>query len=236
MRKIAWIAGGLLLAAPVAAQAEPAGEIVSPVVKKGETEFEAVYGRLNGKADDGEDRLLLEIGHGVTDRLELAVRGEIEKEPGKSREFEAVGFEAIYNLGKVGGIDVGLYGEYEAVFEGADKIETKLLLQRRAGPFDAKLNLIAEKELNGEPVEFEYAASADVQALGEFRIGAAAFGELGTAKNFLPRAEHYLGPVVKGEFEGLGPELEFELGYLFALGEARDDSDGQLRVVLEMEF
>lgn len=47
---------------------------------------------------------------------------------------------------------------------------------------------------------------------------------------------HYLGPVVKGEFEGLGPELEFELGYLFALGEARDDSNGQLRVVLEMEF
>lgn len=145
MRKVGLMVGGLVLAAPVVARAEPAGEIVSPVVKKGETEFEATYGRLDGKADDGEDRLLLEVGHGVTDRLELAVRGEIEKEPGSSREFEAVGFEAIYNLGRVGGIDVGLYGEYEAVFEGADKLETKLLLQRRAGPFDAKLNLIARR-------------------------------------------------------------------------------------------
>ena len=52
----------------------------------------------------------------------------------------------------------------------------------------------------------------------------------------LTRADHYVGPVIKTEIEGLGPELGIEAGYLFALGKAKDDSDGQLRLVVEMEF
>jgi hypothetical protein len=161
----------------------------------------------------------------------------LERENGASREVEALGIEAIYALGRLGGIDVALYGEYEIGLEGPDAIETKLLLQRSVGPFDARLNLIAEKELgHAGAVELGYAASADVAAFGEVRLGAAAFGELGTTRDFLPSAEHYAGPVAKFEVEGLGPELEIEAGYLFALGRARDDADGQFRLKLELEF
>lgn len=224
-----------LIAAP--ALAEPSGEISSAVVVKGETEFEAIYGRLSGGPDSGEDILRLEASHGVSDRLRLAIRGEIERPPGGPRKLEAVSFEAIYELGRVGGIDVGLYGEYETVLHGSDKLEAKLLLERRTGPFDAKLNLIAAKPLSsGNPLEFGYAASADIEAIGELRLGIAAFGGLGSTDKFLPRANHYVGPVVKTEIEGLGPEIEIEAGYLFALGKAKDDSDGQFRLVVEMEF
>ena len=236
-RVLAGATGCALVSVAVPAWAEPSGEISSPVVVKGETEFEAIYGRLSGGPDSGEDILRLEASHSVSDRLRLALRTELERPRGGPRELEAVSFEAIYDLGRVGGIDVGLYGEYEAVRNGRDKLEGKVLLERRAGPFDAKLNLIGAKSLaSGAPLEFGYAASADVEAIGELRLGVAAFGGLGSTDRFLNRADHYIGPVVKTEIEGLGPELEIEAGYLFALGQAKDDSDGQFRLVVEMEF
>lgn len=228
---------GALASVAAPALAEPSGEISSPVVVKGETEFEVIYGRLSGGPDSGEDILRLEASHSVSDRLRLAIRTEIERAPGGPRELAAVSFEAIYELGRVGGIDVGLYGEYEAVPDGTDKLEGKLLLEHRAGPFDAKLNLIGAKSLaSGNALEFGYAASADVEAIGELRLGVAAFGGLGSSDKFLTRADHYVGPVVKTEIEGLGPEIGIEAGYLFALGKAKDASDGQFRLVLEVEF
>lgn len=236
-RWLAWVTACTLFSIAAPAWAEPSGEISSPIVEKGETEFEAIYGRLSGGPDSGEDILRLEASHSVSDRLRLAIRGEIERPPGGPRKLEALSFEAIYELGRVGGIDVGLYGEYEFVPHDADKLEAKLLLERRSGPFDAKLNLIAAKPIaSGNPLEFGYAASADVEAVGELRLGLAAFGGLGSTDKFLTRADHYVGPVVKTEIEGLGPELGIEAGYLFALGKAKDDSDGQFRLVLEMEF
>jgi len=224
---------------PGAAQAAPGlgDEVYGAEVDKGELELESIYGTLAGGPEDGEDALVLEAAYGVSDSFRFGVRGEFEKEPGVSREFEALGFEGIYELGKVGGVSFAVYGEYEIVFEGADKIETKLLVQHKTGPLDLRLNLIAEKELeSGEKVELEYAASADVETFGEVRLGVQAYGELGTFDNILPRAEHFIGPVAKFEIEGLGPELGIEAGYLFALGEAKDETDGQFRLKLELEF
>lgn len=232
--------GALACALPGHAFASAPGmgdEVYGATVEKGEAEIEARYGALDGGPDDGEDVLKLEAAYGVTDSLRLAVVGEFEKEPGESREAEAVSLEAIYALGQAGGIDIALYGEYEIVFDGADKFEGKILLQRSTGPWDFRLNLIAEKEFEGgKPVELAYAASADVETFGEVRLGVQAYGELGTFKDFLPRAAHFIGPVAKFEIEGLGPEIELEAGYLFPVAEAKDETDGQLRVVLGIEF
>lgn len=199
------------------------------------------YGRLGGSGPDGnadgEDALKLEAAYGVTHNLRVAVIGEFTRDPGGPRRADSAAVEAIYALGKVGGIDVAVYGEYEVGFLGPDKIETKLLLQRRTGPWDLRLNLIGEKALTaGQRVEVGYAASADVAVAGEVRLGVQAYGELGTFHRFAPRAEHYAGPVAKFEIEGLGPEVGVELGYLFALGAARDSSDGQFHLRLEFEF
>lgn len=239
MRKlIAATAAALVLpAAPALAAPGLGEEVYGATVESGELEAEARWDSLAGGPDDGEDALVLEAAYGVNDRLRLGIRSEFEKEPGLSREAEAMSLEAIYALGKAGGIDFAVYGEYEIAFNGADKIETKLLMQRRTGPWDLRLNLIGEKVLKGgNKVELSYAASADVEAMDEVRVGVEAFGDLGTFSRFMPHAEHFAGPYVSTEIEGLGPELELKAGYLFAIGKARDDTDGQVRLALEMEF
>jgi hypothetical protein len=42
--------------------------------------------------------------------------------------------------------------------------------------------------------------------------------------------------VYKVEIKGLGPEIGVEVGYLFALSKARDDTKEQFRLALEFEF
>jgi hypothetical protein len=225
------------LATPAAAEPGMGDKVYGATVDEGVTEFETRYGHLVGDDADGEDVLKLEVAHGFSSRFYGAVVAEIERETGDDRRLEALSVEGIYALGRVAGIDTALYGEYEAALDGPDKLETKLLLEKRAGEFDGRLNLIAEKALDGgEPVEFGYAASADVEAIGELRVGAAAFGELGTSDRLTTKSGHFAGPVVKTEIEHLGKgELEIETGYLFALGKARDEVDGQLRLLLEYE-
>lgn len=226
----------LVAASPAAAAPGVGDKVYGATLEAGETEFEARYGRLAGDEADGEDALVLEAAHHFSSRVYGAVLAEFEREPGEDRKLEAIALEGIYTLGRIGGIDTALYGEYEAGIHGPDKVETKLLLQKRVGELDARLNLIAEKELeSGEPVELGYAASADVEAIGEFRVGAAAFGELGSTEHLTTRAEHFAGPIIKTEIEHLpnGGELEIEAGYLFALGKSRDETDGQFRLLLE---
>lgn len=219
---------GLVSATPASAAPGLGDKVYGATVENGVTEFEARYGRLMGDDADGEDALKLEVSHGFSSRFYGAIVGEFEREPHESRELEALAAEGIYTLGQIGGIDAALYGEYEIGLHGPDAVETKLLLEKRAGEFDGRLNLIAEKELNGEPVELGYAASADVEAVGELRLGAAAFGDV-------THGEHFAGPIIKTEIEHLlgRGELELETGYLFALGKARDETDGQFRLLLE---
>ena len=236
-------AAALLALLGVPAQAAPGvGEkVYGATVEKGISEVEVRYGRLTGGEADNEDGAVVELSHGFSDRFYGGVLFEFEREPGESRRLEAMGVEGILALGHLKAIDtdVAIYGEYEAVRAGTDKVETKLLLQHRRGPFDGRLNLIAEKELEGgEPVELGYAASADWRLVGDLRGGIEAFGELGSIRNPIPRAEHFAGPMLKTEIEHLpgGGELEVEAGYLLALGAARDETNGQARLLLEYEF
>jgi hypothetical protein len=233
-----------VLLASLAGRADAAPGLDSKVygatVEAGVTELESRYGRLTGGAQDGEDALVLELSHGFSDHFYGAVLAGLERQPGGKRELATLAIEGIAPIGRIEALqlDVALYGEYEAVRGGADNLETKLLLQHRRGPFDARLNLIAKKPLAaGAPLEFGYAASVDWQAVGEFRLGAAAFGDLGSTRGFLPHAEHFLGPVVKTEIEHLpgDSDLEIEAGYLFALNPAQSAAKGQARLMLEWE-
>ncbi|MDF8332255.1 hypothetical protein [Novosphingobium cyanobacteriorum] len=226
---------------PVTAQAAPglAGEVYSARTNRGEFEVEAISGVLAGGPDAGENAVKLEFAYSPSSRLRVATFVEIEREPGGPRKAEEAGVETMLALGQVAGIDVGFYGEYGIGLNGnSDVLEGKLLLEKRSGKFDARLNLIAEKPLTqGAPVEVSYAAAVEYAVAGDaFKVGAKAFGGLGTFRDFAPRAEHFIGPVAFTEIEGLGPEIDVEIGYLFAFGKARDDTKGQFRLVLETEF
>jgi hypothetical protein len=232
-----------LLAATLACTPAGAEELTAKVypatLEPGVTEVELRYGRLVGDEADGEDGLLLEVAHHFSSRFYGGLELESSREPGEDRRIDATGVEGIVTLGRIAGVDTALLAEYAANRRGADLLETKLLLQKRAGKLDARLNLIAEKELErGEPVEFGYAASLDAEVADEFRLGAMAIGELGTSKHLTTSGEHFLGPIAKYEVEHLPGrgELGIEAGYLFALGEARRETDGQLRLLLEYEF
>ena len=232
---------GLLLSAAAAAEAAPGlGEkVYSATLESDTTEVELRYGRLTGGRTDGEDALVGEVAHSFGTRFYGAILGEFGREADGSRRLGSVGLEGIVSTGRIAalGLDTAAYVEYDIGRGVPDHLETKLLLSRVRGPFDARANMIVEKNLTGrDAVNFGYAASADWAIAGEFRGGFAAFGELGGIDHFGGRNEHYLGPVIKTELEHLPGrgELGVEAGYLVSLVQGR--SPGQARLLLEYEF
>jgi hypothetical protein len=206
----------------------------------GEVEIEARYGQLDGGSADGEDGLVLEVAHAFSKRFYGAALLEFEREPGEKRRLEAIAFEGITPLGRIEALklDTAVYGEYEIVRGGHDKVEMKALLQHQTGAFDTRFNFKVAKVLGTkEPLELGYAASADWKIIDQFRLGAAAFGDLGTTRNFAPRSAHFVGPIAKNKFENLIGDsgLRMEAGYLFPIGVARDETKGQIRVIVEWE-
>lgn len=248
MRIWGWAAAAVLaIGLGGTASAEPglSNTVYSPYVKKGVTEVELRAGRLNGGPLDGEQSAIVELEHGFSDRLSLAVLAEFEQHAGEERKLDALAVEGVAYLGQIPGIgvDVGAYAEYEQRIHNESGVaEAKLLLAKRAGPAEALLNLIVSKALTDRPdedeTEFEYAAQLTTDVGHNARIGAQAFGDLGTQRSFGGRQAHYLGPVAQWELRPSwlrGGELEFEAAYLLPLGAARDDADNQLRFVVEFE-
>jgi len=227
-------------ATPALATPGDGDEIYGARVEPWEAEFEARYHAFNGGPADGEDVVKLEAAYGVNSRLRIGVNGEFGRVPGGQRRADVVGLEAIYTLGSIGPIEVAGYGEYSVGFNGhPDEVEAKILLQYLRGTFDARLNLIMEKELAaGEHAEFAYSARADIEAVGAVRVGVQAFGDLGGWHDPMPGANHFVGPSVRAPLfaVGHGPQIEIETGYLFALGRTRDDTKGQFRLAIELEF
>ncbi len=219
-----------------------ASKAYEPFVKRGITEFELRGGRLTGGAAAGESKAIVEVSHGFSDRLSAGVLAEFEDTPGARRRFEALALEAVVYLGQLSGtgVDVGGYLEYaQPVHGGVGALEAKLLFARQFGPVHATANLIAERPLSQRrhETEFEYVLQGTVDAGGGWNLGAQAFGDLGTSRRFGGRQEHFLGPVAKFETRPrwMSGELELEAAYLFAAGAARDETDGQLRFVIEWE-
>jgi len=232
----------LVLLAPSAADAAPGLDdvVYGATVEAGRSEIETRYGRLAGGPADGADAFVIEASHAFTSRFYAAGLAAFERDPGSGRRLDALALEGIYTLGHVKSLDLdaAIYVEVEHALHGPDNLETKLLLERRKGPFDARLNLIAERQfVSGDPVDFGYAASADYEIADDISLGVEAFGELGTSRSLTTRSEHYVGPAAKIELDHAGPgELELRAGYLFAVDRARDDARGQLRFGLEYEF
>ncbi len=226
-----------LLATPALAAPGLGDEVYGATVEPGEWEIETRYGILAGGPDAGEGNFRLEVGYGVSGHTRLAAVAEFEKEPGQPRKLEAISFEAIQNIARIGPIDVALYGEFEAVRGGTDQAEAKLLLEYRDRLTDVRFNLKMAKPLvSGAPVELAYAASADISVADNLRLGVTGFGDLGTFGRFAPYAEHFFGPTVKFRINGIGAPLRVETGYMFAIAAAKADTKGMFRLNLELEL
>ncbi|HZZ37087.1 MAG TPA: hypothetical protein VFE03_15305, partial [Caulobacteraceae bacterium] len=217
----------------------------APYVRNGLTEVEVRGGRFTGGPASGESALVIEIERGLSDRISLAVLAEFEDHAGEARKLDAVAVEGVVYVGQIPGIgvDVGGYLEYEQrIHNESGVLEGKLLLAKRVGAFEGLVNIVAEQPLtdrDGEgATEFGYAAQATVRAARGLKLGAQAFGDLGTNRAFGGRQPHFIGPVANWEIRPTwlkGGELEFEAAYLVAAGSARDDTDGQVRLMVELE-
>lgn len=246
MRVWGWVVAAAVMSVASAAAAEPglANKVYDPYVRKGVTEVELRGGRLAGGPGRGESGAVLELEHGVSDRVSLAILAEWEHPAHEATKLDAIAVEGVAYLGQIPGlgVDVGGYLEYEQrIHNESGVLEGKLLLAKHAGPLHGLLNLIVEKPLtdrsDDDATTFGYAAQVTVDTPRNTQVGLQAFGDLGTDEHFGGRQSHYLGPVAKWEFRpgrGAG-ELEFEAAYLWPLGAARDVATGQARFVLEYE-
>lgn len=237
-----WVLASVLLVAPSVCHAAPGLDdvVYGATVEAGKTEIETRYGRLVGGDGDGSDAFVIEVARGFSTHFYGASLATFEREPGSGRRLETLALEGIVTLGRIKslGVDTAIYVEAAHGIHGPDNLETKLLLERRRGPFDCRLNLVAERALvSGAPVEFHYAASLDHEIADDFSIGAEAFGDLGTSDKISIRSEHFVGPAVKVGLDHAGRgELELRAGYLFAVGRSREETKGQLRFGMEYEF
>ncbi|MFL5296767.1 MAG: hypothetical protein ACJ798_10345 [Phenylobacterium sp.] len=251
MHRRGWAVRGIVAAVIAggwagAAAAEPglANKVYEPYVKRGVTELELRGGRLNGGPLDGESGLIVELEHGFSDRVSVAVLGEFERHAGEKSKLDAVAVEGVAYLGQIPrlGVDVGGYLEYEQrVHNESGVLEGKLLLAKQAGRFHGLLNLIVDRALTDrrgeDDTEFGYAAQGTFDAGRGVQLGLQAFGDLGTNRSFGGRQGHYLGPVAKWEVRPAWAkgELEFEAAYLLPVGATRGSADNQLRFALEYE-
>lgn len=228
------------------ARAEPGlGEkVYDPYVKPGTFELEARYGRLDGRALNGESGGVLEAEYGFNDRFSGAILAEYEHEAGEKAKIDALAVEGVIWLGQIPrlGIDTSLYLEYEQRIHNESGVgEAKLLLGKQLGAWQVLVNVKASRPFTAVSSEritrFGYAASID-RDLGNFaRVGVEAFGDLGDDHRFGGRQTHYLGPMVKWRlpFRKLKSELELETSYLLPVGAARREANGQARILLEWE-
>ena len=228
-----------------AARADPRldEKVYSPYVLKGIAELEVRSAQQVGGPTSGDRTTVVEAEYGLNDRLTLAGIAALERSPGNGSRLAAVGIEAVYYIGQIPklGVDVGVYGEYKHGLSGnADVVEAKLLLAKNVDRFQGLLNLIVERPLGSGSENFAtygYAASATWRTTGNLRLGAEAFGNLGSDRNFLGEKGGYVGPQLLWEArpKGLPFEVDIDAGWLFPFGVDRSDARSQIRVGIGLE-
>ncbi|MGH6986066.1 MAG: hypothetical protein ACRED9_04400 [Caulobacteraceae bacterium] len=235
----------VILGATHAARADPRLDerVYGPYVEQGVGEIEARQGDELGGPLGGAEATVIEAEYGFG-RISLAAVEALSRAPSGPMAPASLGFEAKAYLGRIPGVglDAGLYAEYGAGLNGAaDSLEAKLLLAKRAGRFDARFNLIAERPL-GVPAgqgyaSWGWAASATWRVAGRLKVGGEAFGDLGSDRAFLGRKGAYAGPVVKWEFQPRRwpAKIGLEAGWLAAAGADRREGASQVRFGLEIE-
>lgn len=225
-----------LAALPAQALASPGrgDDADGATVERGAIDSSLIYDRLTGGPQDGVDLLQIGATYGATDRLRLGMQASFEREPGSARRVDTVGAEALLNVGRVGPFDIAVYGTYDIGIDSPDTIEGRVILEHSKGPFALRINLIGTKDLGaGQSLELGYAIAADIEAAPRLRLGVQGFGEFGTFDRLLPHGGHAFGPVATYR---LNEGINLRCGYLFTIGKARDDADGQLRLGLEFGF
>jgi len=211
--------------------------------KRGEFEV-ALWNNINFPEADNDDtyntKHQLELEYGLTDHLQLAYYEVYAWNRTDDWERDEFKVETKYRFADAGKwpLDVALYAEYanpnghRAI--ASDELEGKLILSRDFGPWNAAVNLIAEKPINtGSHWEYEYTAGLSYGVTARTRLGLEIKQGLGDSKDFdfSARQPLYLVP---GIYTSLTPHVRLLVGPAFGLTRVSDDL--QLKSLVEIEF
>lgn len=228
-------------------KAHASHRIYSPYVEKGEFEFE-VRSHYTNDVDatlDNEQKHIFELGYGVTDHWATAILGEFKRSAaGTDTRHEASAWENIIQMSEQGEywLDYGLYLEYEkaASDSDADKVETKLLLEKPVGMLTHTANVILGREVGANRsggTEFELAWRTRYRFMPILEPGIEVYWEAGELGNLAPANQQTLnlGPVLSGIYKtGHASKLAYEIGYLRGVTSATPRDT--LKLVLEYEL
>ena len=238
------VAAGLAwLVCAGAAHASPgAADVINdPGVDKGELSAQVGFaGLLAGRSGERDAAGEAEVGYGFSDRFSLTVVASFADPPHSGPAVSSVEVQALYNFGKVAGLETGLRLALSHGMHGEDDgVEVQALFMREAGPFEGRFNIIAGKSLagGGQGVDLGYAVLAVVRAAPHLQLGAKALGGFDVDPAIDTSARHYVGPTAVAELplpRGLGA-VRLEGAWMAALGSARVESRGAWSLIAQWQ-
>ncbi len=212
--------------------------VYSPYVTQGQSEIEfRGFDELDrNPAINGKNAYEISVAHAFTGwwNTEFYL-GEYQRLPGQNQQFIGNEFENVFQLTPEGKYwaDAGFLLSYEYHSQNGvpNALEFGPLLEKHAGRFDHRVNLIWEKEIgpgaNGQ-YEFRAAYSLSYRIVQTFAPGLEAYIRPGDQS-------YQIGPVFYGELAShRGNELEYSAGVVFGINP--DAPSHTLLARLEYEF
>jgi hypothetical protein len=223
-----------------AVAAGPSDDVKSPIVEKGEKEFEFKSGTAKNRDGTRESEHTVAVGMGLTDWWFAELQAIWHKDPGQHHEFDAWELENHFQLTPTGKypVDVGMLLEIERPRDRSEGYEFRWgpLFQADLGKqFTANFNVLIERHTRAaaqERVELGYQWQLRYHWKPEFDFGVQGFGEVGPWKHWERTSEqsHIAGPAVFGEFKIFGEhEIKYNAGALFGM------TDGSPRNLLRLQ-
>ncbi len=236
-------AAGVLLCLVSVVRAEPADDVLSPVIVQGEREFEMNAGTQTKAGESRFGAATLGVGYGALSWWAPELELKYERE-GASTRWDAIEWENRFQFTETGRypVDLGFLIEIEKPRDHAEGWEFAWgpLLQAEAGRMQYNANLIWKRQVRGEEpsvTELGYRLQAKYRWREALEFGAQAFGDLGPWRHWSAASDqsHRIGPALFGRAHlAPGHALVWDAGYLF--GTTHGSPDRVLRAQVEYEF
>ena len=215
----------------------PADGVDGPQVARGELTLHLGFARLLTRRSEADDVLNTEIGYDFSNRFRLTASSDIGN-VSHAPFVATTTVEALYDIGRIAGVQTAFrLGYNHAWREHDDSVELTALLTKIKGPFEGRLNLVAQQGLTGpREADLGYAVLAVVRTTENLQLGVKALGGLAATHGFGGKAE-YFGPsaVVTVPVPRAGGQVRIEAAYLVASGVPRDDPTGLWSLVAQWE-
>ena len=230
----------LALVANHTALAGAADTVYSPLVVKGETEFELRGGFRDFANVPNEHAFVFDVGYGVTNNWRTELVLEQAAEGGKPGRLEAWEWENVIALTEQGKywLDLGLFAEYEHAFNGPGKLIVGPMFMKEIGPTVANLNLLFTREVgNGASNQTTLGYTWQVKWRGREALewGMQGFGSLGALANLGRGDSHIAGPALFGARRlPNGDKLVYNAAVLGGLNAAAPDVTLRFQIEYEM--